>query len=104
MTTVVVLLFAGLVALVIGGELLVRGAVGLAEKAGVTPLAVGLVIVAEGSSSPGFPRRGPMTGSAAQRSIPIRERAGMGRNQLCHQAASPPGNRIRAWFNTLYRS
>jgi hypothetical protein len=39
------LLIGGLIALLIGGELLVRGAVRLAEKAGVTPLVVGLVIV-----------------------------------------------------------
>ena len=43
---------AGLVALVAGGELLVRGAVQLAERARVTPLIVGLVIVGFGTSMP----------------------------------------------------
>lgn len=43
---------AGLVALVGGGELLVRGAVQLAERARVTPLIVGLVIVGFGTSMP----------------------------------------------------
>ena len=46
------LLVAGLVALVAGGELLVRGAVGLAERAGVSPLVIGLVIVGFGTSMP----------------------------------------------------
>jgi len=46
------LLIGGLIALLIGGELLVRGAVRLAEKAGVTPLVVGLVIVGFGTSTP----------------------------------------------------
>lgn len=45
-------LVAGLVLLVIGGELLVRGAVGLAEKAGVSALVIGLVIVGFGTSTP----------------------------------------------------
>lgn len=52
MTGTVAMLLGGLVALLIGGELLVRGAVGLAEKAGVTPLVVGLVIVGFGTSAP----------------------------------------------------
>ena len=42
----------GLVALLVGGELLVRGAVQLASRAGVTPLIVGLVIVGFGTSMP----------------------------------------------------
>ncbi|NVD43514.1 calcium/sodium antiporter [Qipengyuania atrilutea] len=46
------LLLAGLVLLVVGGELLVRGAVGLAEKAGVSALVIGLVIVGFGTSMP----------------------------------------------------
>lgn len=46
------LIAAGLVALVIGGELLVRGAVGLAEKAGVSALVIGLVVVGFGTSTP----------------------------------------------------
>jgi len=45
-------LVAGLVLLVFGGELLVRGAVGLAEKAGVSALVIGLVIVGLGTSMP----------------------------------------------------
>lgn len=46
------LIIAGLVLLVIGGELLVRGAVRLAEKAGVSALVIGLVIVGFGTSMP----------------------------------------------------
>ena len=42
----------GLVALVFGGELLVRGAVALAEKAGVSALVIGVVIVGLGTSMP----------------------------------------------------
>ena len=42
----------GLIALVVGGELLVRGAVRLAERAGVSPLIVGLVIIGFGTSMP----------------------------------------------------
>ena len=42
----------GLVALLVGGEVLVRGAVQLASRAGVTPLIVGLVIVGFGTSMP----------------------------------------------------
>ena len=45
-------LVGGLIALLVGGEMLVRGAVRLAEKAGVTPLIVGLVIVGFGTSTP----------------------------------------------------
>ncbi|MDK2767461.1 MAG: calcium/sodium antiporter [Sphingomonas sp.] len=52
MTETIALLVGGLVALLLGGELLVRGAVRLAEKAGVTPLIVGLVIVGFGTSTP----------------------------------------------------
>ncbi|WP_156840157.1 calcium/sodium antiporter [Novosphingobium aquimarinum] len=42
----------GLIALVIGGELLVRGAVRLAEKLGVSALVIGLVIIGFGTSLP----------------------------------------------------
>ncbi|WP_375289366.1 calcium/sodium antiporter [Qipengyuania sp.] len=52
MIETIALLMGGLAALLIGGELLVRGAVGLAERAGVTPLIVGLVIVGFGTSAP----------------------------------------------------
>ncbi len=43
---------AGLVALVIGAELLVRGASSLAQRFGVSPLVVGLTVVAFGTSAP----------------------------------------------------
>lgn len=49
---VVGLLLAGLVLLVVGAELLVRGASKLAAILGVPPLVVGLTIVAYGTSSP----------------------------------------------------
>lgn len=52
MIETIALLLGGLAALLVGGELLVRGAVRLAEKAGVTPLIVGLVIVGFGTSTP----------------------------------------------------
>ena len=42
----------GLVLLYAGGELLVRGAASLALRMGVTPLAVGLTVVAFGTSAP----------------------------------------------------
>ncbi|MFP4600409.1 MAG: calcium/sodium antiporter [Persicimonas sp.] len=43
---------AGLVALVIGAEILVRGASSLAQRFGVSPLVVGLTVVAFGTSAP----------------------------------------------------
>jgi len=46
------LFFAGLVALVVGAELLVRGASKLALSFGLSPLVVGLTIVAFGTSAP----------------------------------------------------
>jgi cation:H+ antiporter len=52
MTFALFLIVAGLLALIIGGELLVRGAVGLAKKAGVSALVIGLVIVGFGTSMP----------------------------------------------------
>ena len=42
----------GLVALVIGAEILVRGAVAIALRASISPLVVGLTIVAMGTSMP----------------------------------------------------
>lgn len=48
----IVLLLGGLVLLVIGGELLVRGAVAIAGKLGVSPLMIGLTIVGMGTSMP----------------------------------------------------
>ena len=46
------LLVAGLVLLVYGAELLVRGASALAVSAGISPLVVGLTVVAFGTSAP----------------------------------------------------
>lgn len=43
---------AGLAALVAGGEFLVRGAVRIAERAGLSPAAVGLTVVSVGTSMP----------------------------------------------------
>jgi cation:H+ antiporter len=45
-------LVAGLVLLLAGGDLLVRGAVGLAKRAGVSALLIGLTVVAWGTSAP----------------------------------------------------
>jgi cation:H+ antiporter len=46
------LLLSGLVLLIAGGELLVRGAVRLASAIGTSPLIIGLTVVAFGTSSP----------------------------------------------------
>ena len=43
---------AGLALLVLGGDLLVKGAVNLALRLGITPLVVGLTVVAFGTSAP----------------------------------------------------
>jgi cation:H+ antiporter len=48
----VLLLAAGLVALVAGAELLVKGASALARAFGISPLVIGLTVVAFGTSSP----------------------------------------------------
>jgi len=48
----VMLFVAGLAALIIGANLLVRGASGFATTAGVSPLVIGLTIVAFGTSAP----------------------------------------------------
>lgn len=48
----IVLLAGGLVLLVIGGELLVRGAVAVAERFGMSPLLIGLTLVGFGTSAP----------------------------------------------------
>lgn len=45
-------IIAGLVLLVVGGELLVRGAVQAAEKIGLSPLVIGLTLVGFGTSMP----------------------------------------------------
>ncbi len=46
------ILLAGLVLLVIGGDALIRGAVGLAERFRISPIIIGLTIVAFGTSAP----------------------------------------------------
>lgn len=50
--TVVLLLIGGLVLLVVGAESLVRGAASLALRLGISPLVVGLTVVAFGTSTP----------------------------------------------------
>jgi len=50
--TVWMYLVAGLVVLVAGAELLVRGASRLALRFGISPLVIGLTVVAFGTSSP----------------------------------------------------
>jgi cation:H+ antiporter len=45
-------LIAGLVLLLVGGDVLVRGAVAVARKAGVSPLVIGLTLVGFGTSLP----------------------------------------------------
>lgn len=52
MTTDVLLLILGLVLLVGGGDALVRGASALAYRLGISPLIVGLTVVAFGTSAP----------------------------------------------------
>ena len=51
-TTVLVMLVAGLGLLVLGAELLVRGASRLALRLGISPLVIGLTVVAFGTSAP----------------------------------------------------
>ncbi|MEI4470055.1 calcium/sodium antiporter [Frigidibacter sp. MR17.24] len=46
------LLVAGLVGLFFGGEFLVKGAVGIARRFGLSPLVIGLTVVGFGTSSP----------------------------------------------------
>ena len=46
------MLAAGLALLVLGGELLVRGAVAIAKRLGVSPLMIGLTLVGFGTSTP----------------------------------------------------
>lgn len=52
MLMTVLTLIGGLVLLVVGGELLVRGSVRVAEKLGVSPLLIGLTLVGFGTSTP----------------------------------------------------
>ena len=47
-----ILFIAGLGLLIGGAELLVRGASGLAARVGISPLVIGLTVVAFGTSSP----------------------------------------------------
>ncbi len=47
-----VFLLAGLMLLLLAGDYLVKGAVGLAEQLGISPLVIGLTIVAFGTSAP----------------------------------------------------
>ncbi len=46
------ILLAGLVLLLVGGELLVRGSVAVASRLGVSPLLIGLTLVGFGTSTP----------------------------------------------------
>ncbi|MFN4019543.1 MAG: calcium/sodium antiporter [Erythrobacter sp.] len=52
MTNAILLVAGGLVLLALGGELLVRGAVGMAARLGISPLLAGLTIVGFGTSTP----------------------------------------------------
>lgn len=52
--TTLLMLIAGLALLIAGGEMLVRGASKLAVSLGISPLVVGLTVVAFGTSSPEF--------------------------------------------------
>ena len=52
MTQSILLVLGGLVLLALGGELLVRGAVGMAARVGISPLLAGLTIVGFGTSTP----------------------------------------------------
>lgn len=47
-----VLIAGGFIGLILGGELLVRGAVALAQRFGVSPLVIGLTLVGFGTSMP----------------------------------------------------
>jgi len=49
---IALLLLGGLVLLVLGGELFVRGAVQIAERLGLSPLLIGLTLVGFGTSTP----------------------------------------------------
>ena len=46
------LIFGGLVLLVAGGDVMVRGAVNIATRLGVSPLVIGLTLVGFGTSTP----------------------------------------------------
>jgi len=48
----IILVISGIAVLLLGGDFLVRGAVALANRAGISPLIVGLTVVAFGTSAP----------------------------------------------------
>ncbi len=50
--TVILFLFLGITLLVVGGDILVRGAVAIAERLSIPPLIIGLTIVSLGTSAP----------------------------------------------------
>ncbi|MEP2737146.1 MAG: calcium/sodium antiporter [Erythrobacter sp.] len=52
MTEMILMILGGLVGLAVGGELLVRGAVGIALKAGLSHLVTGVVIIGAATSMP----------------------------------------------------
>lgn len=52
MTLAIVWIFVGLTALIAGAELLVRGGSALAARLGISPLLIGLTVVALGTSTP----------------------------------------------------
>ena len=63
---VYLLFIIGLIALLLGGDWLVKGAVGLAKMFGISPLIIGLTIVALGTSAPELliSLRAALTGSS----------------------------------------
>ncbi len=50
--TAIGILLAGLALLMVGGDVMVRGAVGIAERLRLSPMLIGLVVVGLGTSSP----------------------------------------------------
>jgi len=48
----ILLLVAGLLTLIVGGEFLVKGAVGIAKKAHISPLVIGMTVISFGTSAP----------------------------------------------------
>ncbi len=52
LTTDLLLTIVGLAFLLVGGDVMVRGAAALAKRLGVSPLAIGLTVVAFGTSAP----------------------------------------------------
>ena len=47
-----ILFVAGLALLMVAGDLLVRGSVGIADRMSIPPLVIGLTVVAFGTSAP----------------------------------------------------